>query len=559
MVGAFMKKITKLQQTLEKQGFNGYILPSCDEFLGEYAAEHLQRLKWLTGFAGSNGIAVILNEQKVFFTDGRYTLQAKQDLPDFEIHNLKDLSPAKWLAENLGENDKIAFDPFLFSKIGIDFYQKTLGKKFTQLIASDNPIDKIWRRKLNKKSRVELYPIEYSGKTTQEKIRELLPKIKQDALILTDYTSICWLLNIRGRDLATTPIILSYAIIHKNGKIELFANAKLKRVVEVYFKENHITLKPLAAISDISDDISYQADPRNGNYWFFANLSKVTEVIDPCLLAKACKNKTEQENIIAAHIWDGEALTKFIIWLKEQNPLKMTEIKAAKRLERFRRENKEFLLPSFPTISSFGSNGAIIHYQVNRKSNKKFTQNGLYLVDSGGQYREGTTDVTRVILIGKATQEQKTNYTLVLKGHIALASAEFTEKTATANLDKLARNWLQKAGLDYDHGTGHGVGCFLSVHEGPQRISRVSNNIGLKEGMVVSNEPGYYKEGEYGIRIENLLLVVKAKKKGFLRFQKLTLAPYEEGLIDYELLTQKEKIWLKEYHKSFFSSISSKV
>jgi Xaa-Pro aminopeptidase len=557
-----MSNLKLLRKTLETLNLDYFILPNNDEFSNEYLPKSANRLEFITGFTGSNATIIIGQKKAAFFTDGRYTIQAATEVnnKDYEIHNLADKSWAKWLLENSKNNDKIGFDPKLHSLSAINYYQKILEKRKIVFL-KENPVDHIWSsRPKAPATKAFIHDLKYAGISAEEKIKIITKNFSKnaDALILNSPISICWLLNIRATDIDFTPIALCHAIIYKNGKVDLFIDEKrLDPKVKKHLKNvKIISPKDLEKNILLLKNKKIQLDPNYCNYWLASLLqkSKIIEATDPCLIQKACKNPTEIKGMIKAHEIDGAAVTKFLLWLKNEAK-NIDEIKTTKKLLEFRKQNKEFFSPSFATISGFASNGAIVHYHATKKTNKKIKGNSLYLVDSGGQYFYGTTDITRTISIGKPTSEQKHNFTLVLKGHIALATAEFSNKTTGSDLDILARQFLQKEGKDYDHGTGHGVGCFLSVHEGPQNISKRKNEIYLKPGMIISNEPGYYKTGEYGIRIENLVLVEKAKKKGFLKFKTITLAPIDLNLIDFKLLTEAEKSWLINYHQEIYKKL----
>lgn len=536
---AIQNNCEALQQELIKHNLDGFLIPSNDEFQSEYVPEHNNRLKFMTGFTGSNGTALILKTQIIFFTDGRYLLQASQELPEFFI--ILDIA-------------KLYDNEFLVGKIGYDpkLYRANIIAKFknANLIESDNLVDLIWRdRPQALLSEIYDYPLKYAGEASINKIAKITQQLQKDqidALIITDPANICWLLNIRGGDIAYTPIILAYLILDQNGDLELFCDSTLKN------KKNY-PLAEFAKIAQLLADKKVQLDPDSVSIWISKFFGNITWQKDPCSLAKACKNLTEIRQAKRIHIADGVAICRFFYWLSK-NYSTQSEISIAEKLLEFRKAHKDFIYPSFPTIAGFAENGAIIHYHAKESTNKPLDKNGILLIDSGGQYFGGTTDITRVIAIGNPTYEQKLNYTLVLKGHIALARAIFPKGTNGAELDILARQYLWQQGKDYPHGTGHGVGSFLSVHEGPQSI-RKANLTPLQPGMILSNEPGIYLQGKYGIRIENLMLV-KELKSGFLGFESLTFAPLENKLILHKLLNQEEKNWLKAYHAKVYSKIS---
>jgi Xaa-Pro aminopeptidase len=546
-----MDKIKLLRDFMKKEGLSAFLIPRTDEFQGEYIAPYSERLAWLTGFNGSAGFAIITLKKAAFFTDGRYTLQAKDEVPEiYEIYNTSYKTPSQWALENLSSDDKIGYDPWLFTEKQLESYKSPL------IPFNKNPIDSLWTdRPLPPQDFVRLHPLEFSGEGDESKRKRIAEALKADHLLLTACDSIAWLLNIRGNDVPHTPIVHSVCLLHKDGSYDLFLDLN-KITGKVY---NHIQKGSGRAIEIrfLLDHLqalkgTCQVDPLTTPVLLIQTIKdQVVREQDPCALPKALKNPIEIEGAKKAHIQDGIALQRFFTWLKDQ-PLQgeTTELSAANKLYEFRKKGDHFEDVSFNTISAFGPHGAIIHYKVTPKTDVPLNRTNLYLLDSGGQYLTGTTDITRTLCLGTPSPEQKEMYTRVLKGHIALAETIFPEGTMGAQLDILARQYLWEAGLDYDHGTGHGVGSYLGVHEGPQSISKRGSNISLQPGMILSNEPGYYKEGEYGIRIESLVYIIKlTKPKGFLGFEPLTLVPLEKKLIDETLLTEKEKKWIEDYHK----------
>lgn len=518
--------IEKLREEMRKHDVEAFYIPNNDEFQNEYLPDASKRLEFITGFTGSSGEAIITLEKAAFFTDGRYTIQAASEVDGevFEIYNMADKTAIYWAAE---QNVDISYDPWL---VTVKKAEQLEGKAL-----EENLVDNIWdnKPKMPNNPATEL-SIEFAGQSAEEKIQNIADQLSADAVLITDPISVNWLFNIRGTDLAYTPIKFAYAVIYQNGDANLLEFP------------NHTDF----ALSKVN---LIQLDPNNCPEAIKNSLkAKIIEKTDPCILPKSIKNSVEIEGIVNAHLDDGLAVSSFIEWLKK-NP-EQDEISAAAKLEEFRKEDPNYVCPSFTTISGFGSNGAIVHYSVTEKTNKKFEKNGLYLVDSGGQYCGNnfdlscaTTDVTRTIAIGKPTAEMIHDYTLVLKGHIAVASAEFkSNKDNAADLDVLARKFLKAENKDYAHGTGHGVGHYLNVHEGPCGISP-RYTTPLKAGMLISNEPGFYKEGEYGIRIESLVLVVEAEDNK-LKLETLTLAPFDEELIEWDILNEDEKSWVTEYH-----------
>lgn len=571
------KRLQALWNELERRGLDGFIIPHADEYQGEYVPPYAQRLAWLTGFTGSAGLAIVHRNNSTIFVDGRYTIAVREQIDQnlFKICHISECPPEKWLSEQPAA--KLGYDSWLHTPKDLDKLKAACKKAGSELIScKNNPIDAIW----SEQPKIPLaavipHPLCYAGETSQakrEKIAQILIDDNIDATVLTTPDSIAWLLNIRGGDVPYAPLPLCFAILYNNTKVDLFLHPQkivkglvehLGKAVTIYSPDS--LAKKLNELGQAKKSVLL--DPKYAASWIFEQAAgaKLIEGDNPCLLAKACKNNTEITGIRAAHHRDGVALTRFLYWLNK-NALNKTidEIQAAERLEQFRLENDNIQYLSFETISAAGANAAIVHYQVSPKTNRILEKNSIYLVDSGGQYLDGTTDVTRTVVIGKATSEQKTRFTQVLKGHIALASCRFPKGTTGSQLDVLARHALWQAGVDYQHGTGHGVGSYLSVHEGPQSISQKANNVALKAGMVISNEPGYYKEGAFGIRIENLVLVTEAQDiKGgetpMLGFETLTLAPIDLNLVDISLLDKQEIAWLNDYHKKVFREIGEEL
>lgn len=547
-MSASFEKIREFRQIMKTHGVDAYIIPNNDEFQNEYLPDSAKRLEFLTGFTGSAGLAIITPSKAAFFTDGRYTLQAKDQLDTkvFEIHNISTKRPEQWVAEN---NIKCGFDAWTMSLAQVRRFD---AKNLQPITHSPNLVDLMWKSKPQVSPKIlRVHEEHFAGESSQSKRKRIGQELKADAALLTSPDSVNWLLNIRGSDVAHTPLCLCYAALSKDGTVDLFIDKKKINQEALSHLGKDVKIHDLATVTKIGPNQHILIDPARIPYALYqsmkSNGAEITEGQDPCQLPKAIKNETEISGIKRAHKIDGAALTKFLNWLPQQNQL--DELKASEQLESFRRENPEYLEPSFDTISGFGANGAIVHYRSTPESNKQFSLNNLYLVDSGGQYEFGTTDVTRTVVIGEPIAEMKRDYTNVLKGHIALASAIFPRGTTGAQLDSLARQFLWADGKDYDHGTGHGVGYYLSVHEGPQGISKRYNDTALQPGMVISNEPGYYKTGEYGIRIENLVLVVE-KPNGYLGFETLTKAPFDDKLIEVSMLTEAEQSWIKNYYAS---------
>lgn len=548
-----MTKIESLQKLLKDLNLDCFIVPRSDRYQGEYVVEADERLAWFTGFTGSAGIALVFQDHVALFVDGRYTLQAEQQVTDpaIRIIPLMEQSPYSY-ASKYG-NITIGFDPWLMSVK--DYAHWKTNTQFT-LIPINNPIDLLWTdRPLRPTNPVVLHDESYSGQSLAEKlglIYEELEKLKTDALLVMAPDNMCWALNCRGSDFPFTPLVDWFGIIEKGKGVHVFCDqVKISPSILLYFG-NRVQIHPIEQLSDVMLKFeSIILDPEITPIYIH-QLIKDKGILksDPITLLKSCKSSTELDGIRAAHLRDGVALTKFLCWLDTENLEDHNEITVANKLEEFRQENNLYQGPSFPTISGYADHGAIVHYRASNKSAKQLGQN-LLLIDSGGQYLDGTTDVTRTITLGEPTIEQKTNYTLVLKGHITLAMSQFPVGTTGSQLDVLARFHLWQHGLDYDHGTGHGVGHYLNVHEGPQRISKAGNATALKPGMILSNEPGYYKNGHYGIRIENLVAVQKTQthyERDMLCFETLTLAPMDRRLIDETILTSAEWQWLNAYH-----------
>src|SRR5271167_1160767 len=562
------ERLARLRHELTARGLDGFVVPRSDEHQGEYVPPRGQRLAWLTGFTGSAGLAVVLRDRAALFVDGRYTLQAAQQVDGalFEIHHLIDEPPARWIGAALSAGAVLGYDPWLHTPHEIERFRAAAEKAGASLRAvTDNPLDRVWPGQ----PAAPLAPVvphaeEFAGESAQSKRARLARALAEEgiaAAVLTMPESIAWLLNIRGGDVPHTPLPLSFAILRNDATVTLFIDRrKLAPGLDRHLG-NGVAIAPPDELGPALDALAgeggrVQADPASAAAWIFDRLdaagAKIHRAADPCVLPKACKNRVEVDGTRAAHRRDGAALTRFLAWLM-QEALKggLSEIAASDRLEAFRRDGQYFRDLSFPTISGAGSNGAIVHYRATPETEKLLEPGTLYLLDSGAQYLDGTTDVTRTVAIGAPTPEMRDRFTRVLKGHIALALARFPKGTTGTQLDAFARRALWQEGLDYDHGTGHGVGSYLGVHEGPQRISKAPNGQALLPGMIVSNEPGYYKTGAYGIRIENLVLVQPvegAAEREMLGFETLTLAPIDRNLIETSLLDDEEIAWLDRYN-----------
>lgn len=557
------KKLTQLREIIKKQELAGYLQPVHDEYMSEYPPACHQRVAWLTGFTGSAGMVAVLKDKAALFVDGRYTLQAKQqtDSTLYEQHNSGELTPENWLVRQMPVGGVLGYDARLFTRSMLSRMQGVLAKRQITLRPVANLVDTVWKdRPAAPASAVSVHPVKYAGESVADKRKRIAAQVREagaDACVLSAPDAVNWLLNIRGCDVECTPLALSVAIIDAEGRVQLYIEPKRCGAAVRTALGRQVTLR---APSSLEEDLralgqqnaSVLCDPQSLPVWFTQVLQEAGAVIidgaDPCLLPKAMKNDTELKGIRAAHIRDGAAVVKLLCWLdKETAGRNVMEMEISDRLLDFRCESELFVEPSFPSITGSGPNGAIVHYRVTEKSNRTLKKGELFLLDSGGQYPDGTTDITRTMPVGKPSREHKDRFTRVLKGHIALALARFPRGTSGSQLDALARQYLWQAGLDYDHGTGHGVGQFLSVHEGPQRISKRGGDAALAPGMVISNEPGYYKTGAYGIRIENLVAVAE-RDKSWLGFETLTCVPIDTRLVDAAMLTKEEKQWLNRYH-----------
>ena len=560
-----MKKnnLSRLKKEFLIYNIDGYIIPKNDEFFGEYVVPSGERLKYLTGFSGSAGQALVLKKKAFLFVDGRYTLQAQKEIKNgfkiVEIHKTKPL-------EILRKNKKkliIGFDPKLYTEA---ILKNLFATKNVKLIpVKKNLIDKIWSNKPEFKFK-KFFTLEtqHTGQDYKNKINlicNILKKRNLKNLLITAPENVAWILNIRGKDNSFSPIPNCNAIVNYKKKITLIVNNnKISKNFKSRFGKSLKYINPsniIGYLNNLDSKENFLIDKITCSLFYKDKIAKkfeYVEKIDPIFFLKSIKNNVEINNTIKSHISDGVALTKFIFWIKNNiNKLKITELSAQKKLEQFRKKNSNYISPSFNTISGSGPNSAIVHYRANNKTNRKIIRKNIYLCDSGGQYHYGTTDVTRTICFYEQPQRIKNIFTKVLKGHIGVATYKLKKSTTGKQLDIIARSALKKSGLDYAHGTGHGVGYFLNVHEGPQAISKI-NNIQLKEGMILSNEPGYYESNKFGIRIENLIFIKKYNNK--LRFENLTLAPIEKDLINFKLLNQKEKKYLNEYNKKIYFILS---
>lgn len=568
----YTDRLQALRDQLQRDKLDGFVVPLTDEHMSEYVGAYAQRLAWLTGFQGSAGSAVVLPSQAAIFTDGRYTLQVRQQVAaaDWEYVPVPQVSIAAWLGEHAPEGGRIGYDPWLHTRAWVEEAKKALAERGAELVAVDtNPIDKVWPdRPAPSDATLSVQDDAQAGKSSAAKRAEIadwLHERKADAVVLSALDSIAWAFNIRGNDVSHTPVALAYAIVNSDGTADLFVAPEKVTDAVAQHLGNAIRVHPRTAFAPALAKFAGKrvaADPGSAVAAVFDALdtggAKVLPLRDPVILAKAIKNPAEISGHKAAQARDGAALSRFLKWFEETAPAGgLTEMSAADKLREFRDQTGVLKDLSFDTISATGPNGASPHYKVTDESSLPIERGQLYLVDSGGQYADGTTDVTRVMPVGEASEEMKDRFTRVLKGHIGIATAIFPNGTCGAQLDSFARAPLWEVGLDFGHGTGHGVGAYLSVHEGPQRIAQPFYPGGqslepLRAGMFLSNEPGYYKAGEYGIRIENLVLIVEKPIEGaeqpMLAFETLTFAPIERTLILPKLLTQNELAWLNDYH-----------
>ncbi len=578
-MSSYEDRLKALREELASRKLSGFVVPLTDEHMSEYVGAYAQRLAWLTGFQGSAGSAVVMPEEAAIFTDGRYTIQVREqvDGDHWDYVGVPGTSIAEWLADHADNGARIGYDPWLHTRQWVKSAEKALAEKGAELVAVDtNPIDAVWPDKpLPSEAKLIVHEDSYAGQSSAEKRQEMADSMAEkgvDAAVLAALDSIAWTLNVRGADVDHTPVALAYAVVHKDATADLYVEPDkmsedvlrhLGNGVRVHdrsaFKGSLAAFKGKKVIADPERAVSaiFQALDDGG-----ATIMAETE---PAVLPKAIKNEVELQGSRDSHERDGAALVRFLHWLSLEAPKGgITEMSAAKRLQEFREENPLLRDLSFDAISGTGPHAALPHYRVTEESSLPLEMDQIYLVDSGGQYPDGTTDVTRTVIIGTPTDEMRDRFTRVLKGHIALATALFPLATRGSQLDSFARMHLWQAGLDYMHGTGHGVGSFLGVHEGPQRIS-AANYPGsgwdepLHAGMILSNEPGYYKAGEYGIRIENLVAVEEREIDGgeatMLGFETLTFAPIDHKLIDTNLLSPAERDWVDGYHADVIAKI----
>ena len=582
-MSSYADRLAALRQQLKEDRLDGFVVPLTDEHMSEYVGSYAQRLAWLTGFQGSAGSAVVLPEEAAIFTDGRYTIQVRQQVSptEWSYQSVPETSVAKWLQENAPNGARIGYDPWLHTADWVRQATKSLAARGAELVpVKRNPIDAVWAdRPEPSKARLTVQSDELAGKSSAEKRHEMadwLVKEGADAAVLAALDSIAWTFNVRGTDVTHTPVALAYAVVNADGTADLFTESEKVGDDVAKHLGNGVRVHERAEFEPYLQSLNGKliaVDPERSVAAIPKALeqggARILSRRDPAVLPKAVKNATEIAGHQAAQARDGAAVSRFLRWIETEAPKgELDEIIASNKLEELRHEHGDLRDLSFDTISAYGPNGALPHYKGTAESNLPFKPGTLYLVDSGGQYQDGTTDITRTVPIGQPTAEMIDRFTRVLQGHIAIATARFPKGTRGSQLDSFARRPLWEAGLDYAHGTGHGVGAFLAVHEGPQRISPVGSSQSggdepLQAGMILSNEPGYYKAGEYGIRIENLVLVVDKNVDGadkeVLGFDTLTFVPIEPRLIDVAMLSNTELEWLNDYHAEVLAKIGPQL
>jgi len=569
-------RLRLLRDRLAGLGLTGFIVPRADAHQNEYVPPSEERLAWLTGFTGSAGLAIVLRTRGAIFVDGRYTVQAREQVDEalFEVVDIGALSPADWLKDALSPDDRIGYDPWLHTPGQVERYARACGDAGAELVATEpNPLDQVWsNRPPPPLAAISAHPAEFAGEDSTAKLARIqaaITRARADALLVSDPHAMAWTFNIRGGDVGHTPLPLGWAVIPAQGRPTLLVDGrKLSNSLRAALSEAADIAEPgdldtrLDALAGKRVLLDSATAPQRLAARLEAAGAKVERVADPIALLKAVKNAAEMSGTRAAHRRDGAAMCRFLAWFDREAPRgALDEIGAAEALEAFRAETGALRDLSFPSISAAGPNAALPHYRVTRASNRTIGD-GLFLIDSGAQYEDGTTDITRTIAVGALTHAMRDRYTRVLKGHIAIATARFPRGVTGAQLDPFARRALWDVGADFDHGTGHGVGSYLSVHEGPQRISKLGT-VALEPGMLLSNEPGYYREGHFGIRTENLVLVKtdhrESDERPMLAFETITLAPIDTRPIEPELLTVEERAWLDAYHARVLAEIGRLV
>ncbi|AFS77424.1 Xaa-pro aminopeptidase 1 [Gottschalkia acidurici 9a] len=570
------EKITSLRKLMKEKNLDAYIIPTSDPHQSEYVPDYWKGREWISGFTGSAGTVVVTMKESGLWTDGRYFIQAEKELKSSEIKLYKmgqDKVPSinKYLEDQLESSSCVGFDGKLFSYDQVKNMKKTFKKKNIKINSSYDLIGELWgERPQLPNEKIFTHDVKYSGKSVKEKLEVVRKKMKEknaDFYVLSSLDDIAWLFNIRGRDIPCNPIAISYTLVSTNNATLFIDDTKLTSSVKEYLCKNGVEIKEYSDIKTVMEKLDWKSniylDSSKTSVWLHDSIPSTCEKIygkDIVMNLKAIKNDIEIENFKKCQIRDGVAMVKFLCWLdKNIGKEKITELSVSEKLEEFRRLGENYIEPSFETISGYKDHGAIVHYSASEDSQYILKNEGMLLLDSGGQYLDGTTDITRTIVLGKVTEEEKRDFTLVLKGNISLSKAKFLYGTTGSRLDILARLPLWEQGLDFKHGTGHGVGYLLGVHEGPQRISYAHNDIKLEPGMLITNEPGLYKENKHGIRTENILLVTEDKKTEFGKFMKFevtTFCPIDLNGVSVELLTEEEKRWLNEYHKDVYEKLS---
>ncbi len=569
-------RIKGLRDLMRDKEIAAYIIPTYDPHQSEYLADHYKTRVWISGFTGSAGIVVITEKNAILWTDGRYFIQAEAELEGSEIKLYKMGIPGfptyiEWLKDNLNEGDSLGFDGKIFPQSDVRKLEESFENKDIKIVDQYDLIGELWKdRPEIPKSEAFIHHVKYTGKTAEEKIDDIRKEMKKkdlDYFLLGSLDDIAWLYNIRGRDVANNPVVISYALISKDEAWLFVDEEKISSHVKSYLMENGIQIEGYDKVIDYVKGIELESrifvDPSRINRWLYKGIPEECEIVEGTNITteiKAIKNSREIENQKNAYIKDGVALVKFLYWLdKNVGNAKITEVSASEKLEEFRQEQEGFIEPSFDTIAAYKENAAMMHYSADENSNYELKREKMFLVDSGGQYYDGTTDITRTIVLGDITEEEKRDYTLTLKGHINLINARFLYGATGTHLDTLARYPLWQEGIDYKCGTGHGIGFLLNVHEGPHRISPVLNDVKLEKGMVVTIEPGVYKAGKHGIRIENVAVVVediKTESGQFMKFETISYCPIDLAGVDIGLLTEDERSWLNDYHEEVYDKLA---
>lgn len=571
------ERISNLRNLMKEKGITAYIIPTYDPHQSEYLADYYKTRVWISGFTGSAGIVIVTEKEAILWTDGRYFIQAEKELADSEVKLFKINIPGfptytEWLTGNLKGGDTLGFDGKIFPQADVKRLEKSLGGKGIKFIDEYDLVGEIWNdRPTMPNSKAFVHDVKYTGKTAKEKIEKVREEMEKDNathFLIGSLDDIAWIYNIRGRDVACNPVVISYALISQDKSWLFVDKEKIDKDVKTYLKENGVEVEAYNKVIDYVKDIGKGSkvflDPDRVNRWLYKGIPADCEIIEGINITtklKAIKNSVETKNQKNAYVKDGVALVKFLYWLDENvGKTKVTEISAGEQLEGFRKEQKDFIEPSFDTIAAYRENAAMMHYKADESSNYELKREKMFLVDSGGQYLDGTTDITRTIVLGPITDEEKRDFTLTLKGHINLINARFLYGATGSNLDVLARYPLWQEGIDYKCGTGHGVGFLLNVHEGPHRIALVPNNVKLEKGMVVTIEPGVYKAGSHGIRIENVVVVaedINTESGQFMKFETLSYCPIDLDGVDIRLLTESERKWLNSYHEEVYNKLSS--